>query len=134
VDRFTDMVGRLEGAKHQSVRLPCTLVCCEHQDRAMAELLGWDVLEDSVCGRGWRDSTASDGKASHGSPSYFGTMGTQQTVWSLSWNMLSGPSRTRGILYPTCSIPIKTFIHLILVVVSVLCGLIAGNDGNDDDE
>lgn len=89
MDRFTDMVGRLEAAKHQSVRLPCTLVCCEHQDGAIAELLGWDVLEDSVCGHGWRDSTASDGKASHGSPRYFGAMGTQQTVWSLSWNILS---------------------------------------------
>jgi hypothetical protein len=24
-----------------------------NEDHAIAELLGWDVLEDSVCGRGW---------------------------------------------------------------------------------
>jgi hypothetical protein len=29
------------------------------------------------------DVDGLDGKASHGSPVYLGTMGTQQTVWSL---------------------------------------------------
>jgi hypothetical protein len=34
----TVMVGRLKVAKHQSVRLQCTLVCCGQQYRAIAEL------------------------------------------------------------------------------------------------